>query len=372
MPTHENPVDEGQMLSKQLSFNSTMYANSSRVAAIWLETPLNESIGTSFDGGRLTGRSSAYLNIQVPSSENLTGSGFLASCAIDAWWYRSSFMGSGAAQAQTDTVYEPPDLPVIQRTDEWRSVRLRSSWLNTLTPSLGNTQDDYWNTLSSTISEIGLVNTREIQALRNADSTWMSPDIFIAAVVSATVADGMSRTGFEKNGGDGKLYYPWDLSVKHMDETYGDRDRLLKGDYQLRPPPGTKPDSSKEYRMQWSIAISGLGYQVNGFAYYIASGILLTHMAIALCHVAWVIRTGHTSTAWSSLNELMVLVFKSPPPGAALDNASAGISRYKTFKNSVRIQAATVGPGDDTVEMILATDAVPGRHRTVQPEKPYR
>ena len=371
MLAHNNSVDEGQILGTQLSFNTTMYASSSRVAAIWLETPTDQRIGTRFDQSGLSGRSSAYLNLQIPSSNGT--SGFLASCAIDARWHRSAFISSGAAQTLTDPLYEPQDLPAIQRTGQWRPVRLRSSWLNTLTPDLGSTDGEHWNTLSSIITELGFTNTTSIAQFRNVTDTSISPDSYISAVVSAVVADGMSRTGFENNGGDGKILFPWSRSYSVVSDMYGDLEPLLEGDYQLRPPPSVKVGTSEGYPMQWKIAISGLGYRVNGAPYYIASTILLTHVTIALCHIAWVIQTRQTSTAWSSLHELVILAFKSPPPGPALDNASAGVTRYVTYQERLSIQAVSKTPGPDGVEMVLNSDiATPARHHPVAPEVRYR
>lgn len=124
--------------------------------------------------------------------------------------------------------------------------------------------------------------------------------------------------------------------------------------------------------MQWKVAITGLGYRMEGATYYIASTILLAHVKIALCHIAWVIKTRQTSTAWSSLNELVILAFKSPPPGPAMDNASAGVTRYITYQERLRIQAASKGPGHEGVEMIMHSDiATPGQHHPVVPEVPY-
>lgn len=222
-----NTVDEGQVLGHRLSFNTTSYTNSSKVAAIWLETPLDERIGTRFnDENGLTGRSSAYVKIQIPSPNGT--SALLASCAIDARWYQATMQGFGAAQRLSDPLFRTPVMPALERIGQGRPVRLRSNWLNTLTPHLGNSSDDHWNTLSSIITNTGLSNAF------GRNYGW-SIEWYIGGIVSTAIADGMSRTGFKKNGGNGEKPLPL-LPVEPFEDldealihTYGDVEEVLQG-----------------------------------------------------------------------------------------------------------------------------------------------
>lgn len=351
-----------------------MYANSSKIAAIWLETPEEERIGTRVDENGISGRSSAYLNVQIPFTNGSGTSGYHAACSIDARWYQSAIQGTGAAQSLTDTVYSPPSIVTPRRNGRWRQVRLRSSWLHTLTPPLRNSSEGHWNTLSSILTDAGISNNTGLL------ESWDLADEYISAVVSTVVADGMSRIGFEKNGGDGSHYMPW-LDENIFKPEYSDQelDQLLAGNFKLPPPAGVQNGTSQGYPLQWKVAISGLGYRADGTTYYIASAILLTHAAIALAHIAWVMKTRQTSTAWNSLNHLVILALKSSPPGPTLENTSAGVIRYPTYQEHIRIRAVT-GPAitgatsarPDRVEMMLDADALRVQHDKVESETPYK
>jgi hypothetical protein len=115
--------------------------------------------------------------------------------------------------------------------------------------------------------------------------------------------------------------------------------------------------------MRWTVTASGLGYRANSAAYFLALVILFSHAAIALAHTVWVFSARQSSTAWSSLTDLVVLALTSRlPEGAVLENASVGIKCYKTLGEPVRIRATgsqTVSNGTivtDRAEMILGTD----------------
>lgn len=368
------PSNDSQVYGKQYSFDTPMHVNSSKIAAIWLETPEEEPIGTRVDENGINGRSSAYLNVQIPFTNGSGTSGYHAACSIDARWYQSAIQGTGAAQSLTDTVYNPPRIVTPERNGRWRQARLRSSWLNTLTPPLRNSSESHWNTLSSILTDAGLSNTTGLL------DNWDLAHEYIAAIVSTVVADGMSRIGFEKNGGDGSYYMPWlDENIIKPNYTGHDLDRILAGDFKLPPPEGVQNGTSQGYALSWRVAISGLGYRADGTTYYIASAILLTHATIALAHIAWVIKTRQTSTAWNSLNHLVILALKTSPPGPALDGTSVGVMRYRAYQKHMRIRAVT-GPSvagvtptrPERVEMMLDADAPRLQHDAVEPETAYK
>ena len=377
------PYDNTIVLGRQYSFNATVYANTSQIAAIWLETPLDEPIGTQIDGDSISGRSSAYLNVQIPSP-NSTTSGFHAACSIDARWRQSQILGSGVAELASDVTYEQSlafsvsNWNVFPAVDDgkWRTVRLGIDWLNTLTPELANFS--YWNTLSSIFTEIGLDNNTDLI------SNWGDVGTMMAAVISTVVADGMSRSGYEKNGGLGNTTYaPWPLSYMPGQESWSP---IIAGSYMLPPDDIADESATDRVKMYWSVAVTGLGYRANSLAYYLALAVLFVHVVLAFGHIIWVCRTckRETSTAWSSLTELITLALRSVPPDSTLDNAAAGVKRFKMFEDPVFIRrtskqalnggaphqaVATQSSGE--VEMILGTDYAPDIHKTVVIGKTY-
>jgi hypothetical protein len=388
------PYDSATIFGRKYSFNGTVYVDSPRIAATWLETPPDEPIGTYLNGDTAIGRSSAYLNVQIPyplgnSTANSTA-GFFAACSVDARWVQSSILGSRVAQNAPfinyqEIVYEAPssesftlhDPGVFPAVDDgnWRTVRLGIDWLKTLTPELAEFSN--WNTLSSTLTDIGLDNKTGL--IPSSDII----QFVIEGLVSTIVVDGMSRSGYERNGGVGNVTgTSWPLEHWPGAESYGP---ILAGSYVL--PFGYDDDGSATDRtkVRWSVAVTGLGYRADSVTYYLALAVLFLHVALAMCHIVWVFTTclskvceRETSTAWGSLTELITLALKSTPPDTVLDNASAGIERFRTFKEPVRIRTTlTQGPnggadpqtatmqGAESVEMIVGTKDLLKAHKLV-------
>lgn len=369
------PHNREPVIGKQYSFNTTMSVNSSRMAAIWLETPTDEHVGTTIDGDTVTGRSSAYLNIQIPQANGTFG--LHAACSIDARWVQSRISGSRSGSSDYSFVFDTPSYPIKNSSffpassdGKWRTVRLGIDWLNALTPRLSNMKDNaHLNTLTSTLTAAGFDNSTGLVEEWEGDTEGT-----ISSVVSSIVADGMSRSGFEDN----------DPMVREtpMTRLYSGEsnvlERILDGTYVLPPPINRPGQDAETYEMYVSFAVSGLGYRVNSFSYIFALAVLFLHVTLALCHTVWVIYSvnrGESPAAWSSLTDLVTLALRSTPPETSLDDASAGVNRYKTFEEPVRIRTVDFDGGDalqsgktsgsDGVEMILGSDYSPAKHRKV-------
>jgi hypothetical protein len=149
------PYDSAFVDGKLYSFNTTTHTNSSRIASFWFETPDTEPIGTQVNGNDTVGRSSAYLNIQVPDSNSTAG--ILLSCSVDARWLRTPIVGRGAAEKSADIIYQSdpliakdPDVFPADNSGAWRPVRLGIDWLNALTTAIGS--EIGWNSPSATLA----------------------------------------------------------------------------------------------------------------------------------------------------------------------------------------------------------------------------
>jgi hypothetical protein len=360
----------------QYDFTTVPNINSSRLATTWIETPKNNSIGTNIVDGVIQGYSSAYLNIQVPYP-NGTGHNE-ALCAVDARWVKNTIQSTDVGlwggiptyRPQTLRVPDPIVFPALNNGD-WRPVRLGLDWLQALTPTLGN--ESHWNTLSSLLTSSDIVNATENEAK-------------IAVIVASTIADGMSRIGYQNNGGEPGLPY---LGITGR-PSYKP---ILDGSYEVPLAPEVTAPGSERQKLRWDIYVTGQGYKLSSTSYGLAAAVLLTHAVIALGHVIWIIwiytwRTGETSQSWGSLSDLLALAFQSTPPTSALENTSAGISKYRTFKERVRVRervgaAATAGSSGWSsqnstsqimahgVEMVMDNHITPGTHQDLEKEKLY-
>ena len=351
------------------------------MAAIWLETPLEEPIGTQIDGDSVVGRSSAHLNVQIPYPNGTVG--FHAACSIDARWVQSQILGFQVVEAGADVSYQAaymalPDPSVFPALDDgnWRTVRLGIDWLNTLTPELAK-GTSAWNTLALILTSMGLDNNTGLI------DDWGTVGTTIAAAVSTVVADGMSRSGYENNGGlQGNTYVEWPQTDEQHEAAF---EPILGGTYVLPFVYVDNGNATDRTELYWSVAVTGLGYRANSTACYLALAVLLLYVVLALSHTIWVLITQETSTAWSSLTDLLTLALMSRPPDSGFDNASAGIERFRTLQSPIRIRVPSdealsgeaTPPGGSTVqvsrgvEMIIGTDFSAEKHNAVVIQQKY-
>jgi hypothetical protein len=318
----------------QFSFSLTNpISDTPRISSAWFETPEDQQVGTRVDGDNIKGRSSAYLNVQIPTNGSSTG--VLASCSIDARWLLANVYGTGGIWLNDHITYEVNGDVTWQEqiyfpdgdTRNFSSVRLTPDWLFALTPNLGNATDDSWNSLSYMLTELGVDNSTGL--IRN----WAEAGQTIETTVSAIIADGMSRVGFESNGGlSNTTPDPWpDLGLD--DST---SDSILAGTYNLPP---AQDDNDNTSDLPWSITVTGKAYNAGSAAYYFALTLLFLHAALAIAHTVWALYTRESSDAWSSLTELVVLALNSPPPtGSTLENTSTSVERYANLKEPVRLR----------------------------------
>jgi hypothetical protein len=253
--------------------------NSSRIATTWIESPKNESIGTHIINGSASGHSSAYLKVQVPYP-NGTGHNS-ALCAVDARWVKNEMYSSNVGNINGLPTYRSRLLRVRDTTvfpakhnGDWSLVRLGLDWLTALTPPLGNAS--HWNTLSILLAGLNITNAT-------------SEKTEIAAVVASVVADGMSRIGYQKNGGDPSISYLGKArpGISYLeqsdDESY--KRPIIQGSYELPLAPEVAASGSPLHKLRWSVYASGLGYKASSTSYFLAIAVLLIDAIIALLHI---------------------------------------------------------------------------------------
>jgi hypothetical protein len=99
--------------------------------------------------------------------------------------------------------------------------------------------------------------------------------------------------------------------------------------------------------------IYGFGYGSNNISTILSLTVIMAYAIIISIYVGYTIATGHTSIAWGSATELMVLALQSKVPDH-LGHISVGIDSAETFQQSVGIRVKTVDIGDtgETVEKL--------------------
>jgi len=85
-------------------------------------------------------------------------------------------------------------------------------------------------------------------------------------------------------------------------------------------------------------------------------GWLYIHALLALVHIFAIFWTRRPSTAWESINELMVLAYNSAPRSTAFKNCSGGIKHLKTVEKKVRVGTRTLHDGSVQAELVVCED----------------
>jgi hypothetical protein len=99
--------------------------------------------------------------------------------------------------------------------------------------------------------------------------------------------------------------------------------------------------------------IYGFGYGSNNMSTSLSLSVITAYAIIISIYVGYTIATGHTSIAWGSATELMMLALQSRVPDH-LGHISVGIDSAETFQQSVGIRVKTVDIGDtgETIEKL--------------------
>jgi hypothetical protein len=106
--------------------------------------------------------------------------------------------------------------------------------------------------------------------------------------------------------------------------------------------------------------IFGFGYGSTDTPSKLAVAVITAYCLISLLFVAYIITTGHTSIAWNSAMELIVLALQSKEPDS-LGHVSVGLDSMETFRRTVGIRVNTVpvrntGETRERLELIFEHD----------------
>jgi hypothetical protein len=87
---------------------------------------------------------------------------------------------------------------------------------------------------------------------------------------------------------------------------------------------------------------------------------MLTYCIITIVYVSYIIITHHTSIAWDSASELIMLALQSKEP-AGLGHISVGLDSMETFRKGVGITVSTLDNGStsqpvEKLELVFEDD----------------
>jgi hypothetical protein len=91
--------------------------------------------------------------------------------------------------------------------------------------------------------------------------------------------------------------------------------------------------------------INGYGYGGIDTSTQLSLAVIIAYCFITIVYVAYTIFTGHTSIAWNSATELIMLALQSKEP-SDFGHISVGIDSMETLRRSVGIRVNTVNIGD--------------------------
>ncbi|KAI8931208.1 hypothetical protein NX059_011557 [Plenodomus lindquistii] len=127
-----------------------------------------------------------------------------------------------------------------------------------------------------------------------------------------------------------------------IDSPLGIDEDLVIG-HGVSTPTKDDPSSSPSFKIESSEL--GYGYGSSQVSVQLAVAVIVTYCLITLTYLTYINVTGHTSLAWNSATELIMLALQSRNPGD-LGHISVGLDSMETFRKSVGIRVATVGVGD--------------------------
>jgi len=273
---------------------------------------------------------------------NNTVKGRAISCSIDARWAQgrnwaiNSDLGSWQWETSNhlvstqslplETRYFPtagtPDMFLPKNDSSWRRIQASTGYFEGTTPQIDN--QSATTSLESILMDgiATLFSDSWTQDFSNS-SLFLIP--FIEHIIATVVADSIARTGSYLQQSTYDIYGGL---FSHPGQDFCDlQSKTAVNVTSLEPYPSGSAGSSP---MIMKTSVEGYAYVISGFTMYIAVISLMSHVIMALMHIALVLRTRRTSAALSRIPELVVLAQNSRP-AAVLQNTAGGIGRLKTY-----------------------------------------
>lgn len=238
----------------------------------------------------------------------------------------------------------------------WQSIKIDPSWFALLAPQVNASiltdplhQPTTLPTRTTLESLLTLFRpTTDIPGILNlpgAPPPGDEPDrTTLESIIASYVADGISRSGSQININYANLMRPiWyhengisDSQRKAMVRYGNPQNSFNMTDAALAEGNATK--------MIMRTTVRGYAMGLDGWFEVLSATVLLLHALLAILHTFWVCRSGDTSEAWDSINELVSLALTSTvPQGNELANTCAGIRKLSTMKQLAWVEALPSG-----------------------------
>jgi hypothetical protein len=114
-------------------------------------------------------------------------------------------------------------------------------------------------------------------------------------------------------------------------------------------------DLSSEVHQQTQFSISkvahGYGYCTSSTSVRLSLIVITTYCIVTVAYITYMLASGHTSTAWHSATELIVLALQSKPT-EHLRHTSVGINSMQTYREAIGIRVNN----DKRLELVLSNE----------------
>ncbi|KAL1849328.1 hypothetical protein Plec18167_000453 [Paecilomyces lecythidis] len=225
-----------------------------------------------------------------------------------------------------------------------RPISISSEWANLLNPSIPRLNANIMNetNTSDTTGSIVDTDTDVFAGLTSIAGVQRRDSLTLAAIISAMVANGLSRTSFYSSLA-GNISYVGDFnSHLAIDWLHQNKEVFKLDDDQ-------NSHLSAFTKLEKQSYVLGYSFRVRGTASILAITILLAYCLLAIGHVLVAGFTAFSTDSLSSTTELVALALTSPAELSkkTLKNTGAGVSGVGVFKARARLRVIADGDDDD-------------------------
>ncbi|USP74327.1 hypothetical protein yc1106_01601 [Curvularia clavata] len=209
----------------------------------------------------------------------------------------------------------------------WRAKTWRSAWSNQIIytdlPAMEHVSKQFgFRPITIATEGIAAINSvRWLEEIGELTAPFITPDIVATMFVSA-ISQFPGRSPDDKEDIDEKY-----LSGIEASEIV--------------------PESHTQF--EYTATSYGYGYGATDTSIRLSVAVIIAYCIIAILYVIYIIATGHTSIAWDSATELIMLALQSKEP-KDLGYVSVGLCSTETFRRGVGIRVSTV-KDDETGEL---------------------
>jgi hypothetical protein len=298
------------------------------------------------------GNSTMGAVITLPNPANTTGEAYLT-CNIDSRWAEGIIAPCGSGMycgspilAGSDT-YDEYQFQHSLLEWEWQPVKADVDWVAAVNPPVTYRGNNV--TAFAAIAYAAGIHTN----LENRN--------VIEGILAMMFTDALSRTNsgatlqgaLKGAGNDYGSRFPTDGQWVDEWMSYGNAFEVDEG-------------ASRDWvPLRMKTQVNGYAYSFEGITIKLAITILMLHAVLALCHTAYEVGSGLSSSSWDSVVELVALAMNSAPTTTLL-NTCAGITKIATMKLMVRIVATKA----DHLELKFSSpSSVKSTSRTKRPQE---